>query len=123
MDFHIYHHIVFEDNTTVLSKLAEIKAGVTAVLSQGKAMSAQLQQIVDSEGAEATALGQLATVVQTQQAQIATLTQQLADALSGTTLPPAVQAKVDEAFAASAANTATVAGILAALVPPAPVTP
>ena len=83
-------------------------------------MNEKLQQIVDSEGVEATALGQLATVVQTQQAQITTLEQQLKDALSGTTLPPEVQGQVDAAFTASAANTKVVQDILAALVPPAP---
>ena len=81
-------------------------------------MNEKLQQIVDSEGAEATALGQLATVVQTQQTQIATLEQQLKDALSGVTLPADVSAQVDAAFTASAANTKAVQDILASLVPP-----
>ena len=120
MMIRIEHHVYLHGDASVAATLAEIKRDLAALVTQGKTMNEKLQQIVDSEGVEATALGQLATVVQTQQAQITTLEQQLKDALSGTTLPPEVQGQVDAAFTASAANTKVVQDILAALVPPAP---
>lgn len=78
---------------------------------------ATLQAILDDEAQEATALGQLATAVQQLQGNIAALTQQLADALSGATLPADVQAKIDAAFAASKANIDQVGAILASIAP------
>jgi hypothetical protein len=51
------------------------------------------------------------------------LKQQLADALAGTTLPPATQVKVDAIFAQAEANKAKIADALAANTPaPAPPT-
>ncbi len=51
---------------------------------------------------------------------IAGLKQQIADALSGVTLPPAVQAKVDAVFDAVTAQAGKVQGALDANVPPTP---
>jgi len=60
---------------------------------------ANLDDVLSNEADEATQIGVIANIV-------TNLKQQLADALSGTTLPPAVQAKVDQVFAASTANKA-----------------
>jgi hypothetical protein len=54
------------------------------------------------------------------QAFIDGLKQQLTDALSGTTLPPAVQAKVDAVFTAAESNKAALATALTTNVPPPP---
>lgn len=51
---------------------------------------------------------------------IAGLKQQLADILAGITLPPAVQTKVDAAFAVAEANKAKLAAVLSTNVPPTP---
>ena len=71
---------------------------------------ANLDDILSNEADEATQIGVIANIV-------ANLKQQLDDALSGVTLPPAVQAKIDQAFAASTANKAALAAISN---PPAP---
>lgn len=57
------------------------------------------------------------TTIDSLSAFIAGLKQQLADALSGTTLPPAVQAKVDAVFAQAESNKQKLADALAANVP------
>lgn len=54
---------------------------------------------------------------------IAGLKQQIADALAGVTLPPAVQAKVDQVFAAVEVNKAKVVAAMEANTPPAPEPP
>ncbi len=51
---------------------------------------------------------------------ISGLKQQLADALAGTTLPPAVQAKVDAIFTQAEQNSAKIDAALTANVPPTP---
>lgn len=51
-------------------------------------------------------------------AYVATLKQQLADALSGVTVPPAVQAKINSIFDLSTASAAKVDTALNANVPP-----
>lgn len=48
------------------------------------------------------------------------LRQQLADALSGVTLPPAVQAEIDKVFAVAKANTAKIDESLSENVPTEP---
>lgn len=51
---------------------------------------------------------------------IAGLKQQIADALAGVTLPPAVQAKVDQVFAAVEANKGRIVSAMEANTPPTP---
>ena len=84
---------------------------------------ATLDDIQANEAHEGTAIGQLADAVTALKEGMATLQQQLADALSGVTLPPAVQTKIDNAFAASKTNSDKVDEILSALVPPPPPPP
>jgi hypothetical protein len=74
---------------------------------------ATLDQILDKVTQETTDIGSLKVF-------IAGLKQQIADALAGVTLPPAVQAKVDAVFAGVAANDQAVVDAMAASVPPAP---
>ena len=77
---------------------------------------ATLDQILADVTDEETSLDSISTL-------IAGLQKQIADALSGATLPPAVQAKVDAIFAAAETNKAKIAAALAANVPPAPAAP
>lgn len=72
---------------------------------------ATLDQIIAEVEAQDTALDSV-------RALIVGLKQQVADLLSGTTVPPAVQAKIDAAFAAAAKNSAEIAEALAENVPP-----
>ena len=68
---------------------------------------ATLDQILDDVTSEKTVIDSISVL-------IAGLKQQLADALSGATLPPAVQEKVDAVFAAAEANKAALAAAVIA---------
>lgn len=72
-----------------------------------------LDEVLADVTEEGTKLDSLSTF-------IAGLKQQIADALSGATLPPAVQAKVDAVFAGVESNKAKVQAALDANVPPTP---
>lgn len=76
---------------------------------------ATLDQVLQDVTDESTAIDGISTL-------IAGLKQQLSDALSGTTLPPATQAKVDSIFAQAESNKSKIATALAANTPPAPTT-
>jgi len=68
-----------------------------SILAKETTIMANLDDILSNEADEATQIGVIQTMVEN-------LRQQLADALSGVTLPPAVQAKVDEIFTQASAN-------------------
>jgi hypothetical protein len=74
---------------------------------------ATLDEVLADVAEEGTKLDSLSTF-------IAGLKQQIADALAGTTLPPAVQAKVDAVFAGVESNKGKVQAALDANVPPTP---
>ena len=80
--------------------------------NQEKIMST-LDEVLADVTEEGTKLDSLSTF-------IAGLKQQIADALSGATLPPAVQAKVDAVFAGVESNKAKAQAALDANVPPTP---
>jgi hypothetical protein len=87
---------------------------VLAILhSMETTQMATLDQVLADVSAETTALDSINTL-------IVGLHQQLLEAFAGTTLPPAVQAKVDEIFAAARANKIKIAAALANNVSPAP---
>jgi len=118
MDFHLYVHF---DGIDIGARVDAIDGKIAGLVTQGTKIMATLDDIQASEAHEGTALGQLADVVTAQQKTITDLQAQLAAALAGTTLPPAVQAQVDAAFAAADDNTQKVDSILASLAPaPAP---
>ena len=76
-------------------------------------MAATLEQVLADVTAETTSIASISTL-------ITGLQKQLADALAGTTLPPAVQAKVDSIFQATEANRVAIAAALAANITPTP---
>lgn len=77
-------------------------AKLDLVLSQMEKIMATLDQIIADVTNESSQLDSLSTLM-------AGIEQQLKDALSGTTLPPPVQAKVDAIFAQTEANAAKIA--------------
>lgn len=76
-------------------------------------MAATLDQVLKDVEEESTVIDSISELVKG-------LKQQLADALAGTTLPPAVQAKVDAVFAQAEANKAKLADALVANTPSEP---
>lgn len=103
---------------SVLAKLDAIDFRVTNL---GVKIMETLESIQGNEDHEGTALGQLADAVTALKGNIADLTTQLQAVLAGTTLPPAVQTKVDALFAKSKANSDEVDAILTSLAPVPPV--
>ncbi len=79
-------------------------------------MAKTLDEVLAAVTSEDTKIDSLITLV-------TGLKQQLADALSGVTLPPATQAKVDALFDNVTAKAAAVQAALDANVPPTPPTP
>jgi hypothetical protein len=77
---------------------ASVSITVSALmLTQGAIQMASLDQVLQDVSDESTQIDGLSTLT-------AGLKQQLADALAGVTLPPAVQAKVDAVFSGVEAN-------------------
>jgi hypothetical protein len=115
MDIHVYFH---SDDAELKGRLDHIQSSLNALFTQGKQIMETLDTILADVTDESTQIAGLSTLT-------AGLKQQLADALAGTTLPPAVQAKVDAVFAGVEANKAAVIKAIndntpAAAVPPGP---
>ena len=100
MDMHFYVH---NDPDPRLDRILKLLEQIMATLDDTLALVTKESTDLDSVKALMTGLKQ-----------------QLADALSGTTLPPAVQAKVDAIFAVDTANAQKIADALAAGVTPTP---
>jgi hypothetical protein len=130
-----------QEHSGVLRVIIEQDAGFTAWLSgqfaqifqrldrieaKQEKLMADLDQALADIADEKTAIAGVATL-------IGTLRQQVADALSGATLPPAVQAKVDAVFAGLEDNKTALASalttqpsgapVIPVVTPPAPATP
>lgn len=103
MELHIHHH-----GDPRLDMIVGMLERITA---RQEKMMATLDQILADVTAQQTALDSVIALIQG-------LRQQLADALSGVTLPPAVQAKVDAIFEAAEFNGVKIAQALAENVPP-----
>ena len=93
-----------------------VVAALETLLQRTENIMATLDQITQDIQDEATSIAGVSTL-------IAGLKQQLADALSGTTLPPAVQTKVDAIFAGAEANKAALAAALTTTPSGSPVPP
>ena len=100
--------------------LSAIAAKLDLLQQTQEIIMAKLDDIIADETQETTVVGQLATAVKALQDNVASLTQQIKDLLAGVTLPPTVQAQVDQAFAASDANLKSVQAILDSLASPPP---
>lgn len=86
-------------------------------------LNRKLERIMDTLDEVLADVTEEGTKLDSLAAFIAGLKQQIADALAGTTLPPAVQAKVDAVFASVEANKGKVQAALDANVTPPPPTP
>ena len=97
-------HIHSDDHNELLDLVKEID-------ERTKLMATSLDQVLADVTAESTLDDSIIALLQG-------IAQQLKDALSGVTLPPAAQAKVDAIFAATEANVAKVTAAIAANTPP-----
>ncbi len=103
---HHYHHQADE----VPAWAHEVLRRLDLILSNQETIMATLDDVLKDVTDESTAIDSISTL-------IAGLKQQIADALAGTTLPPATQAKVDAIFAAAETNKGKIATALAANTP------
>ncbi len=97
----------------IISMLDVILLRLEAIERKVDAMAISLDDVLVKVTAETTDLGSIKEL-------ILGLKQQLADALAGTTLPPAVQAKVDAIFNQAEINRQKIADALNSNVPPTP---
>jgi len=102
-EIHVHHHFHDAPSSEVIRLLNQI------ISNQGKAM-ATLDDVLSDVKDESTQIDSLSTLMDG-------IKQQLADALSGASLPPNVQAKVDAVFAGVEANKAKVVQALNAGTP------
>jgi predicted choloylglycine hydrolase len=112
---------IYGNPVEVLQRLDQLAAAVSTLqatmVTQGAFQMATLDELLQDVSDESTQIDSLATLT-------AGLKQQLQDALSGASLPPAVQAKVDAVFAAVDANKGKVVDAINANTTPAtPPTP
>ena len=105
IDVHHYHHGAPDDPPW----------WARATLDRLETIMATLDQVLADVTDESSRLDSISALIDG-------LRQQLADALSGATLPPDVQAKVDAVFAAAETNKGKIDKALNANVPP-PATP
>ena len=87
--------------------LRDLGRKIDLVIQTQEKIMASLDQVLADVTKESTDLDSIAAL-------ISGLKQQIADALAGTTLPPATQAKVDAIFAAAETNKGKIADALAA---------
>ena len=108
-EVHVHYHV--EEASSIA--LAAIKTTLDHITHSLEKILATLDDVIQDMTDETTAIGGISTL-------ITGLQQQLADALSGVTLPPGTQAKIDQIFTAAEANKAALATALATGVPPTP---
>lgn len=91
-----------QDYHRLIALLVEVRNNQRLLLERQDEMAKTLDDILSDVEDESTTLDSLAAF-------IAGLKQQIADALAGTTLPPATQQKIDAVFAGVEANKAKLA--------------
>jgi hypothetical protein len=111
LTFRHEHNIHADPELTGL--LRGINSKLDSIIKTQETMMATLDEVLADVTAESTDIASLSALIDG-------LRQQVADALAGTTLPPATQAKVDAIFTAAEANKAAIAKALAANTPPTP---
>jgi hypothetical protein len=109
IDFNINIHF----DPEFMGLIREHNSRLDTIVKNQETIMATLDEVLADVTDESTQIAGISTL-------IAGLKQQLADALAGTTLPPATQAKVDAIFAAAEKNKADIAAALAANTPAAP---
>ncbi len=114
MRFDIHHRI--ELGPEVRARIDELSRKLDRILITQEAIMATLEQVLADVTDESTRLDSISALIDG-------LKQQVADALAGTTLSPATQAKVDAIFAAAETNKAKIDKALNTGVPAPVVTP
>jgi hypothetical protein len=99
-----------QTNDSIAGKLDRVLDSLSIIHQELHTIMASLSDILTDVTDEGTAIAGISTLV-------AGLRQQIADALSGTTLPPAVQTQIDAIFTQAEANKAAIATALAANTP------
>lgn len=112
---HIHHHYQHPSDE-IPRWAAELNRKIDLIIGTQETIMATLDAVLADVTGESTQIAGISTL-------ISGLEQQVADALSGTTLPPTVQAKVDAIFAQAEKNKADIATALAANTPAAPAAP
>lgn len=107
-------HLYFHQDPGILTILQQMSQKLDSIQTKETTIMATLDQIVTDVQDESTQIDGLSTLT-------AGLKQQLADALAGTTLPPATQAKIDAVFAGVEANKAKIVTAINANTPAAAV--
>lgn len=102
LTIHVYHHVVQTGDGPVMARLDSVISLLTAIGVKETKMAKTIDDLVTAVAAEKD---EVASV----KAFVVGIKQQLADALSGANLPPAVQAKVDAVFAGMTENTTALA--------------
>lgn len=93
MHIHIHHYL----DPQVEARLRSVEHKLDLIIRKQEAMMATLDDVLSEVTDESTRLDSI-------QALIDGVKQQLADALAGTTLPPATQAKIDAVFSGLTTN-------------------
>jgi len=96
-DRHTHYHYGGAHDGEVPRWAAALQRQNNIIISKLEAIVATLDQVLTDVTDESTRLDSISTL-------IAGLKQQVADALSGATLSPAVQAKIDQVFQAAETN-------------------
>ena len=104
---------IYVHNADPTGQISKIVSMLQSLQTQGDNLMATLDAVLADVQDESTKLNSLSTF-------IAGLKQQIADALAGVTLSPAVQAQIDAVFAGVESNKAKVQAALDANVTPAP---
>lgn len=102
-----------ETGGTVAVTVADLQSALQPILKKLETFMATLDETLAAVTAEDTKIDGIIALV-------TGLKQQLADALAGTTLPPAVQQKIDAVFATATASAGKIDTALAANTPAAP---
>ncbi len=110
LDLHLYLHEAGDIAGGLEARLDAISAQLAAILTKEDELMASIDDIAADMTTQTTLLASLASFVQG-------LKDQIEAALSGATLPPAVQAKVDAVFAQAEANNAAIAAAMVANTP------
>lgn len=109
LNIHIHSH-----GTEVQPWAAEVMRKLDLILHKQEIIMVNIDDVLAEVTDEGSRLDSIQTLIDG-------IKQQLADALSGATVPPAVQTKIDAVFAGLTANKGKIDKALNSNVPPAPV--
>lgn len=113
MEINVHHYIHFEQDAGTVQFRKDVLGLLQIIKQNGEAIMRTLDETLAAVTAEDTKVDSIIVLVNG-------LKQQLADALAGTTLPPAIQAKVDAIFDTATASAGKIDAAITANTPAAP---